>query len=103
MEKPKTFADLYKEGCKLLKEEPDNLSTYTELDSLMTFIENHPEKEQIKFALSSKRVCIVIPYEMFPEKRLPHDDIIKETGQQVVFACPTYDRYISLLIDQMKD
>lgn len=94
------FVNIYKEGCRLLEESEDRILTYQELDHLYNFIENHADKDAMRHALSSNRVCIIIPYAMFQEKRLPHDDIIDDVP--VVFACPGYDGYLSMIIDEMK-
>lgn len=97
---PTTFEGLYRKGCELLQDEPENLLSYQELDVLYQFILNHPEKDAFMHALSPKRVCIVTPYALFQDKRLPPD---METAEGVVaiFACPGYDRYQSILIDHM--
>ncbi len=97
---PSTFESLYKKGCQLLQDTEANLLTYQELDVLYQFILNHPEKKAFMHALSPKRVCIVMPYHMFPDKRLPPD---METAEGVVAicACPGYDKYQSILIDHM--
>lgn len=95
-----SFINIYREGCRLLGESEDRILTYRELDHLYNFIETHPDKDAMKHALSSRRVCITIPYAMFSEKRLPHDDVIDDVP--VVFACPGYDGYLSMIIDEMK-
>jgi hypothetical protein len=99
---PQTFLELYLEGCRILKDEPERITMYQELDKLWSFIESHPEKDNIKYALSSQRVCIVIPRSMFLEKRLPPDGE-DEDGQSMMFSSPGYDHYFTLLIDEMKD
>lgn len=97
-----TFEQLYREGCRIQKTEPEHLALYVDLDKLWNHINNQEkssEKDNFKHALSSDRVCIVIPYEMFRDKRLPPDDIIGE--EEVIFACLGFDSYISKLIDIM--
>lgn len=103
MTTPKSYTQLYIEGCKITNENPEALSIYTELDKLLRYIRTHDSIsfETFKAALSEDRICIVIPYEMFRDKRLGPDDILK-TGP-VMYASPGNDCYISLIIDQMTD
>lgn len=100
-----TFVAVYKEACVRRQESPDHVETYQELDDIYKFIMDHPEKEKFQAALNESRLCIVIPYKLFLEKRLPPDDqIVNENGkmEDVMFASPGHDTYRSLIIDQMK-
>ena len=99
----KSFQQLYKVGCDIRGENPHAISMYEELDQLLRYIRTHPEISFVEFkrGLSSDRVCVVVPYYLFPEKRLPPDDTID--GVPVKYACPVSDKYISLILDQMKD
>lgn len=99
---PKTFVELYKLGCKLsLDPDEEYIAVYQDLDDLVKFVKEHPESDKFKTSISDTRVCIVIPYKMFKDKRRLPDDIID--GQEVIFACPGYDDYVSLIIDKMNN
>lgn len=95
-----SFESIYREGCKILQEHPENLLTYQELDVLYKFIEEHPDKDKFKAALSPDRVCIALPYALFKDKRLPPDGESQD-GEPLIFACPGLDGYVSILLDQM--
>lgn len=97
-----SFAELYLAGCKLLDDTPQYLNNYSDLDNVRKFIEEHDKKDQLIYALSRHRTCIVLPYELFEDKRLPPDDVDDE-GQQVIFACPGWDQYVSEIIDHMQN
>jgi hypothetical protein len=103
MENNITFVSLYLEGSKMLEHEPEWLSTYKELDALLLFIENHPQRDSIKHSLSESRQCIIIPYELTLEKRLPPDSKNIKTGQKLCGICPEFDHFRSLVIDRMQD
>lgn len=96
-----SFVDLYKKRCQMDNEEPLHTKLYEDLDKLLFFIEQNDSKEKpIKKALADDRDFVVIPYEMFEEKRLPPDDVT-ENGTEISFSSPGLDIYKSLVIDQM--
>jgi hypothetical protein len=99
---PTNFVELYLEGCKLLSDPPERLSTYQELDEIMEFIMNHADKDMILASLSSTRPHIVLPYSLRSDNRLPPDDY-NERNEPVFFSSPGLDRYTSLLLDRMTD
>jgi len=64
---------------------------------LKQFIEKSDKFESYKYALSTNRVCICLPYDIFQDKRRPPDN-----EENLIFACPGYDGYVSEIIDQME-
>lgn len=99
----RTFEELYIKGSEVIGDDPtENLPVYQDLDKLWKFIENHPKSSEMKYGLSSKRKCVVIPYESFIDKRRPPDGKSRN-GKPVIFACVGYDTYVSLIIDEMNN
>jgi hypothetical protein len=97
---PKTFVKLYKLACRMTNDKlREYLPIYRDLDNLMTFIKEHPESEALKHSISRSRISIVIPYEIFTDKRRPPDGTIN--GKEVIYASPGSDSYVSLIIDHM--
>ena len=63
----KSYADMYKEGCLILNESPGHLPLYEDLDKIKDHIESLDETERTLYreALSEKRTCMAVPYEMW--------------------------------------
>jgi len=104
METPQTFEALYLKACDLTEDFPLFASSYRDLDSLREYIDSKEEDEKLQYlhAISDQRTCIVLPYEMFIDKRRPPDGTTKN-GTQIIYACPGWDQYISDLIDHMEN
>jgi len=98
---PQNFEELYIEACKITEEEPDRVEIYKDVDRVMNFIEEHEECEMFADALDPERTCIVIPYEMYQDKRLPPNGITDD-DILTISASPGLDKYRSLLVDQME-
>lgn len=96
-----SFVELYLAGCKINNEPGEWLLMYQDLDNLWMFIKNSKYHDNYIAALSHKRQCIVIPYVLFNDHRLPPDDIID--GQEVIFASPGHDIYRADLLNQMQN
>ena len=99
--KPKTFVELYKLGCKMTKESEEHLQAYEDLDNLVKFVNEHEKSKELKFSISDERICIVVPYQLYSDKRRQHDGIVD--GKKVIYVCPGYEIYISEIIDQMNN
>jgi len=97
---PKTFVELYRLGCKLSNDpSEEHTAIYQDLDNLIKFVKEHSEFATLKYSISGERVCIVIPYELFGDRRRPPDSIID--GEEVIYASPGFDGYVSSIIDHM--
>ena len=98
-----TFEKLYLEGCKIKEEDPIHIELYRDIDRARKFIESKdPEsKKNYTNSINDNRVCMVIPYNLSPDKRLPPDDIID--GQEVAFVSLQIDYYKREILDQFSN